>query len=285
MNFLFSLSPWIFTLLVIFVTTIVSVGGLLFTRKFLPGYFILLVDISVANIYIRQVGTLLTVLLAFAVISIWNNFELQREHTAIEASTLGNLYRDSRGLRPDAEKEIQELITRYTKDVVEHAWPAMKEGRESIVAWVSFNKLYGKVVRYMPENSRDQIVLSRMLNHLNDLAKYRRLRHIRNANPYIPQILWITIYSGTLLILFSGYFLRTTKMRMQIILTTINGMMFGMLFAMMFMLNYPYRGSLQISSSPLQNLLSDVFPLAQITDVAMEPDTFITGSTLSKKLN
>lgn len=278
MIYLINLPPWLFTLFVALTTSGLAVIGLLLMRKYLPKFYVVSEDNAFANIALRQISTVLAVVLAFAVITIWNNYELQREHTGTEASLLGNMYRDSRGLRPDVEKEVQKLITIYTSDLVTDGWPSMAEGRESRVAWLSFNKLYGKVIRFMPENPREEIVYTKMIDNLNELAKFRRLRQIRNANPLIPQILWITIYSGTVLILISGYFLRTSKVRMQITLTAINGLMLGLIFSMMLLLNYPYRGSLQISSYPLENLLKDVFPMAEVTTHTPQPDTLNADS-------
>ena len=50
---------------------------------------------------------------------------------------------------------------------------------------------------------------------------------------------------------------------------------------MMLLLNYPYRGSLQISSYPLENLLKDVFPMAEVTTHTPQSDTLNADSNNS----
>ena len=272
-NFLISLSPLVFTLAITGTTVLIAISGLLLVRKYLPLFFIVTEDTTVANIFIRQISTLLAVLLAFVVISIWRNYEEQRENTGKEASSLGNLYRDSRGLKPEAEIEIQQLITKYTRDVVYDGWPAMLQGRESRIAWLSFNQLYGKVVRYSPENAREEIVYAHLVDEMNDLAMYRRLRMIRNANPFMPDVLWAVIYIGSLLVIVTGYFLKISNKKVHLLLTTINSVMLGLIFSVMLLLNFPYRGSLQISVYPLENLLKDVYPMAKITDATLPLDT------------
>ncbi len=272
-NFLITLSPLVFTLAITGTTVLIAISGLLLVRKYLPLFFIVTEDTTVANIFIRQISTLLAVLLAFVVISIWRNYEEQRENTGKEASSLGNLYRDSRGLKPEAEIEIQQLITKYTRDVVYDGWPAMLQGRESRIAWLSFNQLYGKVVRYSPENAREEIVYAHLVDEMNDLAMYRRLRMIRNANPFMPDVLWAVIYIGSLLVIVTGYFLKISNKKVHLLLTTINSVMLGLIFSVMLLLNFPYRGSLQISVYPLENLLKDVYPMAKITDATLPLDT------------
>jgi hypothetical protein len=260
------LNPVLFTFLVIFITTFAFVGGMLFTRKYFSHLFFKPEDNQVANILMRQIGTLLSVLLAFAVISTWQDYELQRRNTAEEASTMGNLYRDCRGMDIEKEKEIQSLLKNYTKAVVEDGWPKMKELQESKLSWMAFNKLYGTIVRYMPTNLREQIIDARMIQHLNDMAKFRRLRHLRNADPLIPDILWVSIYCSTILFTICSYFLRSQNVKLQTIITIISAILFGVVFSMLLLFNHPYSGSLQISPTPIENLLKDVYPIADITE-------------------
>lgn len=266
-------SPWVFTFVITLITIVLSVGGLLFTRRFFGNFYIKPEDTPVANIVMRQISTLLAVLLAFATISIWQDYELQRKHTAEEASIMGNLYRDSRGFDAKQESIIQELLVNYTKAVVEDAWPKMREKQESKLSWTAFNKLYGHVIRLSPQTSSEEVIFTRMVEHLNELAKYRRLRHIRNANPLIPGVLWGTLYLSTILIVISGFFLRTQNIRMQGLLTGISGFIFGLIFSLLLLLNNPYCGSMQISPGPIENLLLDVYPMADITQVVIPADT------------
>lgn len=262
---LLQLNPIVFTIIIIFITVFSIVLGMILSRRYFSHLFFKPEDNQVANILMRQIGTLLSVLLAFAVISTWQDYELQRRNTAEEASVMGNLYRDSRGLDINKEHEIQTLIVSYTKAVVDDGWPKMLECQQSLPAWMAFNKLYGTIIRYLPENSREQIVAARMIQHLNDMARFRRLRHLRNAEPLIPNILWASIYISTILVVICSYFLRTQNARLQTIITVISGILFGMIFSMLLIFNYPYSGSLQISPAPLENLLKDVYPVADIT--------------------
>ena len=108
---------------------------------------------------------------------------------------------------------------------------------------------------------------------MNDLAMYRRLRMIRNANPFMPDVLWAVIYIGSLLVIVTGYFLKISNKKVHLLLTTINSVMLGLIFSVMLLLNFPYRGSLQISVYPLENLLKDVYPMAKITDATLPLDT------------
>ncbi len=267
----FLLPPWLFTLILSVSNGLAVIVGLLITRKFLPTVYFKQEDAQIANIMIRQISTLLSVLMAFAVISTWQDYEHQRKNTAEEAIAMGNLYRDSRGLQPEIEHTVQGLLIDYTRYVVEDAWPKMLEKKVSQNTWTSFNKLYGYVIRLEPANGQEQIVFNHLLDHLNDLAKFRRMRLIRNASPHIPDILWVCIFVCTFMITFSSYFLRSNSRKAHTTLLAISGVVYGLIFAILLLLNHPYSGSLQISCDPLRNLLNDVYPMADITQLIESP--------------
>lgn len=259
------ITPWLFTAIVSVSVALILVVGSYITHKYWGNLFIRPLDNPVANIILRQTGTILSVLLAFAVISSWQDYELQRKNTAEEASTMGNLYRDCRGIDTGEEKTMQKLLVVYTRALVVDAWPKMKHRQESRIAWMAFNSLYGHIIRFTPSNAREEVVFGKLVQHLNDLAKFRRLRLLRNQNPFIPNVLWGTIYISTLLVVISGYFLRMESPGMQPILTAITGLVLGLIISMLLLMNHPYSSSLQISPSPIELLLNDVYPTADLT--------------------
>jgi hypothetical protein len=267
MDSLLLLPPWVFTLIIVFFISITSLAGFKLARTFFPEFSIDGKDNATANIFIRLIGTLLTVMLAFVVISVWQDYEEQRKRTVLEACILGNLYRDSRGLNPDTENRIQQKIVTYTTDIVEKAWPSLKQNMESRETWMSFNLLYGDVIRYMPENEREKIVMIRMTEHMNSLATYRRMRILRNQNPVIPPVLWGTIICGSIITLIFSFLFTLNNRKLHHLMILSVSVMYGLIFSFMILMNYPYRSSVQISSKPLQHLLSDVFPTAEITEV------------------
>ncbi len=264
---MYQTNAWLFTLLVIGITVLVFVLGSAFTRKYFPSLILPTEDNAVANIIIRQSSTLLSVLMAFIVISMWQDYETQRNNTAYEAVIMGNLYRDSRGFDVTKEQKIQSLLVNYTTLVVEDGWPKMLERKESHLAWISFNELYGYIIRMEPTNSREEIIFRQAIDNMHELARFRRLRHLRNSNPFIPDLLWTTVYSITIFVLFSNFLLHMQNRRAQKTFTIISALIFGMIFSLLLLLNHPYSSALQISPSPIENLLKDVFPAAEMTQI------------------
>lgn len=262
---LIALPTLVFTLIIIVASVSVALFGLYVGRRFLFKAALSSEESFSANVLIRLIGAILSVLLAFVVFSAWSDYEEQRKRVVLEACDLGNIYRDSRGLGFDEENNVQKLTKQYTYDIVHSGWPELALGRESRKSWMSFNLLYGEIIRYEPTKKSEEIIFDRMLHNLNELAAYRRMRIIRNENPHIPNILWGTILISGLLTLTFSYMIVTPKSKLQKYMIAMVGFMFGLVFSMIILLNYPYRSSIKISPYPFEKLLDDVFPTAEIT--------------------
>ena len=262
---LVQLPIWLFVLIITALTILIAQTGLYLKYRFFPKIQIAGEDSQSANILIRLVSTLLTVMLAFMVISIWKDYDVQRTNTEQEACVLGNLYRDSRGMNPRIESQIQALTILYTKSVIEDGWPEMQNGQESKSAWRAFNNLYGFVIRMNPEGKQEEIIYSRLIVHLNQLASFRRLRHLRNQTSSMPDFMTGIIFLASFVNVFFSYLLNVNNRKMHHLMVGLGGLMLGLAFSLILLLNHPYRGSTQISTKPLENLLDDVFPMADIT--------------------
>ena len=241
--------------------------GLWLKMKFFPQLLISNRDNHSANILFYLISTLFTVVLAFVVVTAWQDYEKQQKNTGLEACTLGNLYRDSRGFDEQTENEIQRLIIHYTGELVQDGWPAMREDRESKRAWVAFNELYGKVIRLSPNTKSEEQIFSQMLGQMNELATFRRLRILRNQTPVVPAILTWSIFLASIVTVFFSYLLKVQNRRIDRLMISLLGFMLGIVFSLIILLNYPYKSSIRVSTFPLENLLNDVFPSAEITKV------------------
>ena len=239
-----------------------SVAGLYLARRLSSKKLILQGEAAEeAGAVINITGTIFAVMLAFVVIVAWQKYDSENERVVMEASALGNLYRDSRGLDSISEEEIQVLVYEYTNDIIADAWPKMAEGEESKKAWQTFNRLYTKIVQIEPANAREEVVMERLLNHLNELSAFRRLRLKASIHPGLPAILWASLLFGAVVTLLGSYFFRIGSLRVQGIMTASMGGIISLMFFLILLLSYPYSGSLRISPVPLERLLSDVYPL------------------------
>ena len=214
---------WLLGLIFLFVSVTIGVGGLLLVRRFLPNR-VLAKEHGFVGSITEVIGTMFAVLLAFLVVVVWQDHREQSQRTVEEACRLGNIYRDSRAF-PEKEMVIlQALVRSYTVALVTDAWPSMTQGREGTVAWSEFNRLYAQVVSLEPANSKEQVVYANLLEHVNELANFRRLRLLSCREPVVPAALWLVMMMAGFISVSASYFFPIQSLR-------VHGIMIGFLSA------------------------------------------------------
>lgn len=262
MYHLVSLPAWLLCLIFVITGMVISVSGLLLVKKFAPSIPIEGEQVRPAATICSIIGSLFAILIAFVVITVWQRYNEQYSSTVQEASVLGNLYRDSRGLGPEKEKEVQRLIKKYTHSLINNAWPALKNGQESKVSWVDFNNLYVEIISHRPKDDKERIIYSRLIQHLNVLSDFRRLRILNSNLPIIPDVLWYILLSGAVISIGFTYLFQIGTLPVQMIITAIHATVISLIFFVIVLLNYPYRSSIRVKPKPIEILLKDVYPIA-----------------------
>ena len=104
--------------------------GIFVVRHFVP-LSQLRTNNEVAGFKFATVGVLYAVLLAFAVIVVWEKFNEAEGDVALEAGAAVTLYRLADGMEPNTDTRFARAITAYLEAAVAEDWPAMARGEES----------------------------------------------------------------------------------------------------------------------------------------------------------
>src|SRR4051812_23523055 len=125
---------WLSPILVPLAVAFVSVLGLLIVRRRIH-HSALSKHNDAAGAVFSIIGTLLTVLLAFVVVIVWEAMGVADDRAALEAGVLGDMMRDA-GFFPDPERtELQNLFREYAHAVVDEEWPLMADSQSSPHVW------------------------------------------------------------------------------------------------------------------------------------------------------
>ena len=108
-------------------TFLVTFGPVLVRRLF--GAERLSSNNEVAGFKFSTLGVLYAVLLAFAIIVVWEKFRDAKGAVIQEAGVITVLYRLANGLDPDRRTEMRSRLTQYTQVVIAEDWPEMARGR------------------------------------------------------------------------------------------------------------------------------------------------------------
>ncbi|HJU24085.1 MAG TPA: hypothetical protein VJ891_16395, partial [Casimicrobiaceae bacterium] len=148
-----SLPLWASGLLVVALPTALAMVGTRMVRDRVP-LQTLRTNNEVAGFKFATVGVIYAVMVAFAVIVVWEKFSDAETDVAHEAGSIVNLYRVIEGMADDRRPALRRLVTQYVETAITKDWPAMAHGRVSSETTQALNALYAAQLAYTPTNAR-----------------------------------------------------------------------------------------------------------------------------------
>lgn len=135
----------------------------------------LTVNNEIAWFKFETVGVLYAVLVAFAIIMVWERFADAESAVSQEAGAATALYRLASGADPDSV-ELRRTLDNYLALAIERDWPQMAlEGNSGDVR-SALDRVYATTVRLAQSGPRPTAVLLAMFNQLDALTQTRRSR-------------------------------------------------------------------------------------------------------------
>ena len=239
---------------VIGLTVTCSIAGLVLVRRTVS-LEVLQSNHEVASAKFQVMGTLYAVLIAFAVVIVWQQFQSAGATVAHEAAKIANLYRDA-GEYPEADRvRFRRQLLAYADAVASEEWDAMASGGESERAREEYNKLWDIYREIRPRDLADIATANETLRRMNELSE-NRLERLLHSNASIHPALWVALIAvGALIIAFS-YFFGTRNLASQILMTTFFSGTLGLILFVIIVLSHPYKGYGRVSPEPFVNMLT-----------------------------
>ena len=130
---------------------------------------------EIAGFKFATVGVIYAVLLAFAVIIVWEKFNDAETAVLQEAGAAATLYRLAAG--PDREAvTTRAALSNYLKLAIEREWPLMAKTKESREVTQALNDLYASTMYLMDSQPRQPQIFGEMFRQLDAVTQARRSR-------------------------------------------------------------------------------------------------------------
>ncbi len=107
-----------------------AVVGLLVTRRLAPSLQET-GENEIAGVILGVLAAIHGIVLAFDIVSLFEDFRKTEGDVRTEATALSKVYRDSQAFAPPAAKRVKTAVGDYIYTVVHAEWPEMSHGRES----------------------------------------------------------------------------------------------------------------------------------------------------------
>lgn len=154
---------------------------------------------DVAGYVTMMVGVMFALILALALVSVWEDKDSAEGHVTAEASSLNETYLLAASMLPADKVKIQAAAEAYAGYVVHTEWPAMRGGKEiDDTGWQLLSGLRTSFLNANVGSPARQAVLSDATTQLSNLADARRGR-LDDADKRMPSVLWVGLVLGGLL--------------------------------------------------------------------------------------
>ena len=212
---------------------------------------------EIAGFKFATVGVLYAVLLAFAVIVVWEKFSAAENVVAQEAGAVANLYRLARGTEAGPDAALHAALTDYVRAAIDADWPAMGRGKSSPVARRALDGLYAAVLRDDPHDPRGAAVLTEILYQLDLVSQARRSRIVM-ASGAVPGIVWLLLFTGGVLTVGFTFFFGAENLRAQVLMAAVLAFLIFSELLIIVAIDYPFTGSVRVRPEALTAVTEEV---------------------------
>lgn len=229
-----------------------GVIGLLLVRRFVPSK--VKEHNDVADPLIGVLGTIYAVLIAFAVIIVWQQFDSSVANVQAEANNLAHLYRDGEAFSKDFRDKLNPLLREYRSAVIEKEWKTMQLGEMSPDVERIMNNIWDVYTNYKIRNKTEELFFSEALSKLNTFRGLRRQR-LMDARKGIEPLLWHVMIIGALIVISFSFIFGAENIEAHLLMVVLLSSLIGLMLFTVMELDYPFTGSIAVSSEPLQRVV------------------------------
>jgi len=221
-------------------------------NKYLQSFTI---DLDIGGIIYGGIVAVYSILLAFIVVIVWQQYQNTGDRIQEESSKVFNLYRASYAF-PDSTtgKKIRNTVIDYVNSVVSDEFPAMEHDTTSVRTQQKYNRVWDMVYTIRPATENEKIWYASMVSSVNQFGEARIIR-ISDIDPSLPPLMWkILLIGGFIIIIFAILFKTANnwahfiKILMFSIIIVFNLMLVNLL-------DHPYKGLLKIEPEAFTKIL------------------------------
>ena len=245
---------WFTAILVVVLPTIAAMFGPALIRRRVA-LERLTINNEIAGFKFATVGVLYAVLVAFAIIMVWERFADAESAVAQEAGAATALYRLAYGTDPETV-DMRHALGNYLTLVIARDWPQMAREGKSTEVTTALDGVYATALRLAQSGSRPTAVLVAMFSQLDALTQARRNR-LHLAIGIVPPMLWGVLIIGGVLTVGFTFFFGTRNLRAQILMTGILSVVVFMSLFVIVSINHPFTGPVHVDSEPLDDVLAE----------------------------
>jgi Protein of unknown function (DUF4239) len=240
-------TTWELGLLIVGGFALLGVLGLMVVRRRLPslqegG------ENEVAGVILGVIAAIYGIVLAFVIVSLYEDFRKAGNDVRTEATALAKVYRDSQAFSPPAAQRVKTAVGDYIYVVQHDEWPAMAHGRESEEAWNALASIYAALRNYQPVTVSQKVFYTETVARVNDVTGARRER-LNDNEESLPLTFEVLLVGGAVLLLAFTFLFGMRSARMHAAMVVALAALLGFNLLLALVLDFPFSGKVVVSNS------------------------------------
>jgi hypothetical protein len=245
-DWLYNRPGWLFALFSAGAWIVLSVGGMLITRRHVPRVLGERWERNdVVGFYLNAVGVFYGIALGLIAVGAWQNHSDVDGRISLEAATISALRSDIRSFPSPYNTELSGHLNDYVEFVVHCAWKSHAQGQ--IAKAGEYLKPFREQLNtFEPQNLGQSNLQAEAMHQYNEMLRLKRLRDDAPAHG-LPGAVWVVVLCGGLLNLVLTWLFVIAPVRVHVILNTLIATVIGLLIFLIAAMDAPFRGSLQVT--------------------------------------
>jgi hypothetical protein len=254
--FLTSAPLWISGALIVGLGTVLAMLGPLVVRRYVA-LERLTESNEIAGFKYATLGVLYAVLLAFAIIVVWQRFNDADVNVSREAGAAETIYRLAPALG-EAGPAVHGAVTDYLKLAITDDWPAMSSGKAGAgrASKQALDAIYAALLTFQADNREDTALVSEVLYQLDVMTQARRARLI-SAEGAVPGVIWVVLFAGAIIAIIFTFFFGTRNLPAQMMMTGLLALLIFSELLIIIAIDRPFTGSVKVEPTALSDVLAD----------------------------
>lgn len=213
-------------------------------------------EIQLSSVVMQLVGTIFAVLLALIVVNVFDQFSKVESVMFEEATYAGNIFRDTFVIEKKYADEIRVKIYNYLDLVSRSELPAQKKGLNEIKkVKVKGNKELEDILYIIAKLNNIPQIQSEMLNQMNQLFKFRRIRIGFTTESHLPNAIWLTLILSSLILTITLSLVEYEKRVHMNIFSYIYIFIIDLMLILIIGYDRPFNGEWSVSTAPYQQVM------------------------------
>jgi hypothetical protein len=210
-------------------------------------------DVEGLAALLQIIGTLYSVVYAFATYVIWGQFTSVENEIRKESGALKDLLLFSHRLKEPAREPMVRAVKTYARAVVETEWGALSRSEKAERTDRLFTDVISSVTDIKPEDDIERMSYERLLDIVNQASAHRDERLSLSAKR-MPQTLFLFVTLTASTILFLLFFYPFRNAALGVVSVAITTMLLFFAHFVLTDLDNPFEGTWNVGSDPFLEL-------------------------------